>query len=445
MRGSRDRFGAATLAAGCAAALLVAGVATSPVEARLTRTCMGYAATIVGSIGDDTIVGTKGPDVIVSLGGVDDVQSKGGADKVCSGAGDDTVQAGAGANRVDGGPGSDILLGGGAADQLAGGDGFDALLALAGNDQYIGGAGLDIAAFLASPVGVTADLASGTASGEGADTMTGIEALMGSDHADHLLGNGVLNALFSGLGADVLDGRGGNDFVFLSNAPGPVEIDLGDDKYTGGGLARRIENVVGSPYDDVIYGDSSYSYLDGAEGVDAVDGIDGSDTCIAETVFNCRPVVPVEAGADTPPPPDATPAARLTTVESDGPPPPPTGQQAPTSARRVDQPSQYGYTNCPMLQSSANIGTFLNGTVQFASQHSYDENWYFSTYVFLNDSQWWYWQNNAWHGPYSKDTPQWSQAINAGDVAWGWAYSWDIHQWYPLGNCNSNALMPGFS
>lgn len=97
--------------------------------------CGGFAATIVGTPGDDLMAGTSGRDVIVGLGGDDRIAGLGGDDFLCGGEGID---------RLSGGNGDDILLGGPGADELAGGPGGDTLGRGAGDDRLSGGDGSDI-------------------------------------------------------------------------------------------------------------------------------------------------------------------------------------------------------------------------------------------------------------------------------------------------------------
>src|SRR5262249_42123861 len=72
-----------------------------------TVTCLGSAATKVGTPGNDTINGTSGIDVINGLGGNDTINGLNGNDKLCGGNGNDTIKSGRGSDEVDGGNGSD--------------------------------------------------------------------------------------------------------------------------------------------------------------------------------------------------------------------------------------------------------------------------------------------------------------------------------------------------
>jgi len=122
---------------------------------------------------------------------------------------------GAGNDRLDGGVGNDLLIGGTGNDTLIGGEGDDVLVGGAGADVLDGGAGEDFADYSESDAGVVVDLSTGTGQGGHAegDRLSGIEHLIGSAHADVLIGqNGdVDNVFFGGGGDDRLEGRGGDD------------------------------------------------------------------------------------------------------------------------------------------------------------------------------------------------------------------------------------------
>ena len=124
------------------------------------------ACTVSGTSGDDVITGTSTDDVICGLEGNDLLNAQSG---------------------------NDVLLGGPGDDQLSGGD------------------GVDVASYETAVERVVADLQSGTASGEGADALVGVESLTGSAGDDVLRGSAAENVL-SGLGGtDLLFGQGGSD------------------------------------------------------------------------------------------------------------------------------------------------------------------------------------------------------------------------------------------
>jgi hypothetical protein len=176
--------------------------------------------TIPGTSNAETIMGTSGDDVI------------------CAGAGNDTIQA------LEG---NDTIRGEGGADQLHGG---------IGDDRLEGGLGTDTANFTASVASVTASLEAGTATGEGSDTFSEVENVIGSNLADMLTGSGANNTLNGGGGNDSIDGLGGADTL----------------KGVGG--------------------NDSLDSQDGVEGNDAVDGGTGTDTCTMDatelSILSCE-------------------------------------------------------------------------------------------------------------------------------------------------------------
>ncbi|HYC99213.1 M10 family metallopeptidase C-terminal domain-containing protein [Brevundimonas sp.] len=148
---------------------------------------------VAGDITNETINGTSFADTMGGLGGTD------------------TVNGLAGADTLDGGSGNDVLNGGDDDDFLIGG---------LGNDGLNGGTGADIADYSGAGAGVTVNLTAGTASGgAGADTLTGIEEVRGTAHADTLTGDGAANILRGGGGIDTMNGGGGADQLF-AGAPG---------------------------------------------------------------------------------------------------------------------------------------------------------------------------------------------------------------------------------
>ena len=116
-----------------------------------------------------------------------------------------------------GGEGTDVLRGSHGRDDLFGGPGDgDVLRGDIGFDNMHGGPGArDIASFSTASEAVTVDLASGTASGDGRDTIDPeTEDLVGSAYPDTLLGDDAANRIDGGAGYDHLDGRGGSDELF---------------------------------------------------------------------------------------------------------------------------------------------------------------------------------------------------------------------------------------
>jgi Ca2+-binding RTX toxin-like protein len=92
-------------------------------------------------------------------------------------------------------------------DTIYGTVGNDTVYAAAGNDRIVGNAGndamhglegTDTADFSGSPAKITASLATYSASGEGSDTLSGMENLVGSKYNDTLTGSSGANTLTGG-------------------------------------------------------------------------------------------------------------------------------------------------------------------------------------------------------------------------------------------------------
>ncbi len=106
---------------------------------------------------------------------------------------------------------------------MSGDAGRDRLAGQAGNDRLRGGPGADTADFSSFfsanlRVGVIVDLARGQAAGDGSDSLTAIENVVGSSFDDRISGARSPNTLAGSAGNDVLVGRGGADR--LDGGPG---------------------------------------------------------------------------------------------------------------------------------------------------------------------------------------------------------------------------------
>jgi Ca2+-binding RTX toxin-like protein len=148
------------------------------------------------------------------------------------------------------------------------------------------------ASYADSAAGVTVDLGSGSATGDGNDTLTGVTNVIGSSLGDSLSGDANANVLAGGGGsdllagrggADTLDGGGGTDTVDYSAAAAGVVVDLAAgvasaDGDGGSDTLVSVENVLGSSLGDSLSGDANANVLAGGGGSDLLAGRGGADT-----------------------------------------------------------------------------------------------------------------------------------------------------------------------
>jgi Ca2+-binding RTX toxin-like protein len=301
-----------------------------------------YDDTLIGSDGDNYMKGHAGNDQLIGNGGDDFLAGQGGDDAIRGGTGfdisdyfdgnydDDLSTAGPiSVNLVTGvaiGDGTDTLkriegaTGSSGADMMIGDDGDNAFYELwqggdtidsGGGDDFIAtGYGVDVvdggtgSDFLYLPdggvddpriAGITVDLGSGSTSD--GDTLTSIEDVFGTSHADTLTGDGRGNGLFGWDGEDMIAGAGGDDFIdpgngtdaadggagmddLLSNLDhyeGGVTVDLGEGTDSDGGTLTGFEDLLGSSSDDTLIGDAGPNTILGSDGNDVVGGGVGDD------------------------------------------------------------------------------------------------------------------------------------------------------------------------
>ncbi len=254
-------------------------------DARITY---AVQALPTGTAGNDVLDGTAGNDVIAGLAGADRLRGLAGDDSLLGGPGNDTLDGGAGTDWVvhddavsavsvdlgtgvsRGTDGDDSLdgienaSGTGFDDTLLGGSGNNVLRGLAGDDIIDGADGFDTADFGKAIGGVTASLTTGTATGEGHDTLSLVEALTGSSFNDVLIGN---------IEANALDGGGGDDTLAGSE---------GSDTLRGGAGNDQLEGGAGF---DVLLGGVGTDILDGGEILDRIGFLDSNRASYAEASF----------------------------------------------------------------------------------------------------------------------------------------------------------------
>jgi Ca2+-binding RTX toxin-like protein len=230
--------------------------------------------TLQGGTGDDTLDGDAGNDNLNGQGG-EDSASFFGAPPVnanlltgqSSGDGTDTLT---GLENADGGSHGDTLIGDAAANVLAGRGGGDVLSGGAEDDDLVGGDGADTASYAGAPVPVTANLRLGTASGEGADSLRGLENLFGGPAGDSLAGND---------GSNLVVGNGGNDSILGYDGDDDLRGSAGDDGIEGNGGADTIAGGEGRDTQSGVSGADVFVEGEqrGANGSDVIVGGSGSD------------------------------------------------------------------------------------------------------------------------------------------------------------------------
>ena len=270
-------------------------------------------ALILGTNKKNKLPGTNHNDVIFGFGGNDVLLGKGGNDTMHGGKGNDLLDGGKGNDRLFGGPGRDTLLGGVGndlldagrgieSDALFGGAGNDVLIGYAGADRLEGGDGDDDA-----DGGVDSDFISGGAGddiligGPGDDYLDGgdgDDVLYGGYGADTMFGGDGYNIFHPTLGglridtsgqdflvfagmpqADTVIGGSGIDIVTYDTAQAGVIASLSPGFATAGeaegDVFFNIEILVGSAFDDTLYGGDTGNTLIGFDGNDTLVGLHG--------------------------------------------------------------------------------------------------------------------------------------------------------------------------
>jgi Ca2+-binding RTX toxin-like protein len=254
----------------------------------------------VTNVAGEHLVGDGNPNVLT--GGPEDdwLEGLGGNDRLVGGGGNDLLDGGTGsdsasyqlsatgpltinlaAGTVSGaGVGSDTLVaiegvnGGNFADVFdatgfsgtstnAGSNGTSNFFQGNGGDDTVIGNGNTLLQFTNATAGVTVDLVLGTADGNasvGHDTLTGVNAVTGSNFNDVLLGSGGSDRFDGRAGDDYIDGRGhrldqaryGDD----PNITSGITVDLADGIVAGNAsigtdTLRSIETIAGTRFNDI--------------------------------------------------------------------------------------------------------------------------------------------------------------------------------------------------
>ena len=267
--------------------------------------------------GDDVLRGGDGRDLLIGMAGndtLDGASSPVGGDGVAypyatgpvmvdldqhqaSGAdGFDTVLN---IESVSGGPFGDLLRGDPADNSLHGEGGNDQIFGNTGNDEMVGGPGNDslngqggigdLIGYNLATTGVTVNLAAGSATGDGTDSITGVENAVGSAFADTLTGSTTVNSLYGiggndvlkgGVAADGIYGGDGIDTASYTGSRGSVTVNLTTNTASGGEVLADIETVAGTAFADTLTGSAGPDRLIGNGGNDVLAGLGGNDSLV---------------------------------------------------------------------------------------------------------------------------------------------------------------------
>ncbi|MCY7281370.1 MAG: hypothetical protein LH610_10835, partial [Sphingomonas bacterium] len=268
---------------------------------------------VAGSNFDDFISASSANPAAVDnifngLGGNDNLFGGRGNDTLYGGDGNDSLYGQQGNDFIQGEAGNDFMRGGTGDDTLDGGSGFDRVSFFPTGSDVISG-GVTVSLMLQGAAQNT---------GQGMDTLIGIEALSGTPFNDSLTGdnnaNWLVSADFDGAGGDdQLFGLGGNDL--LEVAAGNHVLDGGADNDTlsfnalGFALANgvnvslalqgaaqvtgigsmtisNVENLSGTALDDTLVGDGNANGLYGSGGNDNLSGGAGDDSLYGDAIVS---------------------------------------------------------------------------------------------------------------------------------------------------------------
>lgn len=191
-----------------------------------------------------------------------------GADTLIGGGQNDSIYGGDGNDSINGGNGNNLLSGQAGNDTLISGNGDDTLIGGAGADSLVGGNGNDTADYSGSTGGILVAMEDGAAMDGmgGADTLSGIENIIGSSFADDIYGDPQANSISTGDGDDSVSGGAGNDTI--SGGAGADSINGGSDS----------DSILGGAGNDTINGSTGADFINGGDGADLIAGGDANDT-----------------------------------------------------------------------------------------------------------------------------------------------------------------------
>jgi serralysin len=175
-------------------------------------------------------------------------------------------------------------IGGSGDDTILGNDASNTIDGRGGNNTMDAGGGFDYLSFTGSagPVVANLDTHGGINGSSGHDTFYNFEGLIGSPYGDVLYGDAGDNIILGGGGNNLMNGLGGfNTLSFVSDPAGAIanfDVHTGINGYGGYDTFYNFQKIVGTSYNDVLYGDVYDNVIVGGAGNNVMDGQGGINT-----------------------------------------------------------------------------------------------------------------------------------------------------------------------
>ena len=236
-----------------------------------------------------TLRGNAGNDVISARGGAGTGAVFNDSDKLnLFGGPDDDVISGGDSTT------GDFLVGEAGNDSLSGFAGDDGFQPLGGDDTVSGGAGIGDRVLFNGATDFTIDLTQTGPqnTGEGNDTIGGIEEVRTGSGNDTVIGDASANDIDTFAGDDLIEGGGGDDRLLGDNgvdtlsyggAPAGVTVNLTTGSTTGGAgtdTHNSFQNVIGSAFADSLTGNALDNSITAGDGIDIVSAEAGADVVL---------------------------------------------------------------------------------------------------------------------------------------------------------------------
>lgn len=251
------------------------GVDTADYSDRTTRVEVTFSSPTQNSYGSGT---AREYDAAGNLVGTDTLT---GIENVTGGSGNDYIWGDGAANVLQGGAGDDEIVGYSGNDRIEGGAGDDLLDGGWDQDIIDGGEGIDTFFFALSPFqSLNLDLVTGRVHWTGDnpslyDTLISIENARGTANDDTLRGDDGANILYGIRGSDLIEGRGGDDWL------------------VGDWIAEQT-----IPGNDTLIGGDGGDWLQGGVGNDLLTGGAGADRFLFGAAGGTDTITDFENGTD---------------------------------------------------------------------------------------------------------------------------------------------------